>query len=62
MQDGLDFGIIHASCLSIFQSLAPDLYGMLVRGKPVGKRATQFFVALRQRAQVFVRVFNRFQA
>jgi hypothetical protein len=39
--------------------LAPDLGGMLVGAKPIGKRAAQFFVALRQCAQVFIRVFNR---
>jgi hypothetical protein len=42
--------------------LAPDLGGMLVGAKPIGKRAAQFFMALRQCAQVFIRVFNRLQA
>ena len=58
LQDGDDLSIVHELSLSEFQSLAPDLFRVLVGGKPVDERSAQFLVTFCQHPQVFFGVIQ----
>lgn len=61
LQDGDDLSIVHKLPLPEFQSLAPDLFRVLVGSEPVDERSAQFPVAFCQRSQVFFRIIHESQ-